>query len=57
MQKNYELNIPFFYGGSVNKENIKEILTITDGVLIGKKSTNIKSLKEILNIVEEEQDS
>lgn len=52
MQKNYEINIPFFYGGSVNKENIQEILKITEGVLIGKISTNINNIKDILKTVD-----
>ena len=44
----FEEEIEFFYGGSVNKENINEILNITDGVIIGKLSTDINSVKEII---------
>lgn len=51
MEKNYEIDIPFLYGGSVNKENIKEILEITDGVILGKLSTDISNVKEIINLV------
>lgn len=46
--KHLEEEVPFIYGGSVNKENIKEILNITDGVLIGKTSTDITEIEKIL---------
>ncbi len=45
----FEEEIPFLYGGSVTSENISEILKITDGVIIGKNSIDIKQVKEILN--------
>ncbi len=44
----FEEDIPFLYGGSVSSSNINEILEITDGVIIGKNSINIKNVKEIL---------
>ena len=50
---NFGEEITFLYGGSVNKENIEEILKITDGVIIGKISTNIDETKAILNICNE----
>lgn len=46
--KHFEIEVPFLYGGSVNKDNIEEILKITDGVILGKISTNISELKGIL---------
>lgn len=51
MYKHFEINIPFIYGGSVNKNNIKEILEITDGVILGRNSTNINEVLEIIKIV------
>lgn len=51
MYKHFELNVPFIYGGSVNKSNIKEILEITDGVLLGRNSTNINDVEEIIDII------
>lgn len=45
----FEEEVPFLYGGSVTSENISEILKITDGVIIGKNSIDIKQVKEILN--------
>ena len=48
MSRKYEEDIPFIYGGSVNKENAKEVLDVTDGVLIGKSSKDIKEIKEII---------
>ena len=45
-------DIIFLYGGSVNKTNIKEILSISDidGVLIGNASTDINHFLEILEV-------
>lgn len=51
MNKKYEINIPFIYGGSVNKENIEQILEKTDGVILGKTSININETKEIISII------
>lgn len=48
MNKHFEIDTPIIYGGSVNKENINDILKITDGVLIGKTSLDITETKEIL---------
>lgn len=47
----FEEEIKFFYGGSVNKNNINEILKITDGVIIGKNSSDINITKEILESI------
>lgn len=49
MEKNYKEDIPFFYGGGINKDNINDVLEIVDGIVLGKISTNIEKLKEILN--------
>lgn len=46
---NYEINIEVFYGGSVNEESIKEIIEISDGVLIGKISSDISKIKDIID--------
>lgn len=51
MNKHYEINVPFLYGGSVNKNNINEILSITDGVILGKNSTEMNGIIEILNLI------
>ena len=48
-EKKYEIQIEVYYGGSVDNTNINEILKISDGVLIGKKSANIEKLKKIVN--------
>ena len=52
MQKHYEIDTPILYGGGVSKDNISDVLKLTDGVLIGKTSTNIQYLKEILKSIE-----
>lgn len=51
-KKHLNKEIPVIYGGSVDKENIKEILSLTDGVLIGKISTDINITKEIIKSLE-----
>lgn len=46
----YNQNIPILYGGSINKETIKQINKITsiDGYLIGRSSLDLNELKEIV---------
>ena len=41
--------IHLIYGGSVNSENIKSILSISDGVLIGKASIEKEEFKKIIS--------
>lgn len=53
MNKEFDLEVPFLYGGSVNKENINDILKLTDGVILGKTSTDINIVKEIISIINE----
>lgn len=57
MEKHYEIEVPFLYGGSVNKDNIEDILKITDGVILGKISTNIESLTKIINNINKQIDN
>lgn len=45
----FDTEVKFLYGGSVNKENINDILKLTDGVIIGKNSIDINNVNEILN--------
>ncbi len=46
--KKYNYDIEVYYGGSVNEESIKEILKVSDGVLIGKISSDIERVKNII---------
>ncbi len=48
-KKEFDINVPFLYGGGLTKENINEVLEVTDGVILGKISTNIEKLKEIID--------
>ncbi|NLC48653.1 MAG: triosephosphate isomerase [Tenericutes bacterium] len=48
----YNKNIEVYYGGSIDKDNINEIFENTDGVIIGKPSTNIEELKELLKYID-----
>lgn len=47
IKQHFDEEITFIYGGAVSKENIKDILSITDGVLIGRNSTDVRELKEL----------
>jgi triosephosphate isomerase len=46
--KKEQRKIYITYGGSVSGENIKEILKICDGVLVGKASTSENKLDNLL---------
>lgn len=48
IKEKFNEEITFIYGGSVTKDNIEEILKITDGVIIGKISTDINEVKNII---------
>lgn len=43
----YKLEVEVYYASGVNTENILDILNICDGVVIGKKSTDIDYVSEI----------
>lgn len=45
------VNIKVLYGGSVNSNNISDIIKVTDGVLIGKASTDINEFLKIIEVV------
>ena len=45
----YHVNISVLFGGIVNKGNIKEIYDISDGIVLGKVSTNIKELVKLID--------
>ena len=51
IKKTYEEDITFIYGGLVDKDNINDILDITDGVIIGKNSTSADEVISILKQV------
>lgn len=46
--KRYNKEVEVFYGGSIDEDNIKEILLVSDGVLIGKKSAFKEDLEKII---------
>ncbi len=45
----YQFDIEVYYGGSISEDNIKDILEITDGIVLGKASIDIDNLKSIVN--------
>lgn len=45
------VNTKVLYGGSVNSNNISEIIKVTDGVLIGKASTDVVEFLKIIEVV------
>jgi len=51
VRKTYNKEIKVLYGGSVNSDNIVNIIELTDGVLIGKASTNAVELLKIIEVV------
>lgn len=51
VKKIYNKEIKVLYGGSVNSSNIKEIIELTDGVLIGKASTDAVEFLKIIEVV------
>ena len=53
INKKYDENINVFYGGNVTKENIKEILEITNGILLGKASNSIDTIKEVIKEIKQ----
>ena len=49
MAKDENLDIEVYYGGSITKENAKNVFDVSDGILLGKSSINIDELKSIIN--------
>ena len=51
---NYNIKPKVLYGGNITKENIQYIIKVPniDGYLLGKSSTNLQELQQILNIIE-----
>lgn len=50
LKSSFRIKQPILYGGSVNLENAKEVLDITDGILLGSASLDIELMCEILRI-------
>ena len=48
MKSKYEVDVEVYYGGNIEKSNIKDIYEICDGVILDKYSTDIKIIKELL---------
>ncbi len=44
----YNIDIEVYYGGSINKDNIKDVLNVSDGVVLGRTSVEIKTIKDML---------
>ena len=48
-QDKYQIDIPVYYGGSIENANIKEIYDISDGIMLDTQSNDIKIIKELLS--------
>jgi triosephosphate isomerase len=48
IKSRYNIKVEVYYAGLINAENFKQIINICDGVVLGKKSTDIEFLKEIV---------
>lgn len=44
----YDIKVDVYYAGMIDKDNFKQIINICDGVVLGKKSTDIKFIKSII---------
>ncbi len=51
----YHVNISVLFGGIVHENNIKDIYNNSDGIVLGKVSTDIKGLRKLLKCIIEEQ--
>lgn len=49
IKSKYKFDIEVYYGGSIDRENIKNILNVCDGVVLGKISTEYDELNELIN--------
>ena len=49
IRSRYDIDIEVYYGGSITSDNVHEIINVTDGIILGKVSTNIDSLKDIVS--------
>lgn len=48
IKSRYNVNVDVYYAGLINDDNFKQIINICDGVVLGKKSTDIKFIKDLL---------
>ncbi len=48
MNNKYKLDIEVYYGGNITNGNIKDIMEISDGIVLDKECSDIKLLKELL---------
>ena len=51
INEKFNASIKVLYGGSVNSNNISDIINVVDGVLIGKASTDIEEFLKIIEVV------
>lgn len=48
VKSRYHINIDIYYAGLIDNDNFKQIINICDGIVLGKKSTDIKFIKDLL---------
>lgn len=48
VKSRYHINIDIYYAGLIDCDNFKQIINICDGIVLGKKSTDIKFIKDLL---------
>lgn len=51
VKQKFDRDVKVLYGGSVKSTNIKEIIDVVDGVLIGKASTDANEFLKIIEVV------
>lgn len=51
INSNFNSDCKIIYGGSVNKENVNDIIDVCDGIMVGKMSNDAKEFIKLLDIV------
>ena len=51
VNEKFNTDVKVLYGGSVNSNNISDIINVVDGVLIGKASTDVVEFLKIIEVV------
>ena len=48
MKNKYDINVEVYYGGYIDSNNVKDILNVSDGIIVDSYSTDINKLKELI---------
>ena len=48
IKSRYNINVDVYYAGLIDEQNFSDIINICDGIVLGKKSTDINFIKDII---------